>query len=77
MFLSEDAPSQVGMGAQEHLQAKAWPLHAGGMGSENNLPPGFELSQPANHWAAKLSHISLVKWKCPPRVCLIKSYVSF
>ncbi|XP_047975539.1 zinc finger CCCH domain-containing protein 6 isoform X1 [Salvia hispanica] len=75
MFLSEDAPSQVGMGAQEHLQAKAWPLHAGGMGSENNLPPGFELSQPANHWAVKLSHISLVKWKCPPRIGVDSSWM--
>ncbi|XP_042033872.1 zinc finger CCCH domain-containing protein 6-like isoform X2 [Salvia splendens] len=57
------------MGTQDHLlQAKAWSLQAGGMASEDNLPPGFELSQPANPWAVKLSHISLVKWKCPPRI---------
>lgn len=55
------------MGTQDHLQAKIWPLQAGGMGSDDNLPPGFEF-QPANPWAAKLSQISLVKWKCPQRV---------
>ncbi|XP_042036254.1 zinc finger CCCH domain-containing protein 6-like isoform X1 [Salvia splendens] len=69
LFLSEECPSQVGMGTQDHLlQAKALSLRAGGMAYEDNLPPGFELSQPANPWAAKLSHISLVKWKCPPRI---------
>lgn len=71
LFLSEESPSQVGMGTQDHLQAKPWLLQGGGMGSEDNLPPGFELIPPANPWAAKLSHISLVKWKCPPRVCLL------
>lgn len=67
LFLSEESPSQVGVGTQDHLQAKAWPLQAGGMGSDENLPPGFEGIQPANLWAAKLSQISVVKWKCPPR----------
>ncbi|KAL1542931.1 zinc finger CCCH domain-containing protein 6-like [Salvia divinorum] len=74
LFLSEESPSQVGMGTQEHLLAKAWSLHAGGMGSEDNLPPGFESSQPANPWAVKLSHISLVKWKCPPRIGVDSSW---
>lgn len=71
LFLSEECPSQVAVGTQDHLQAKIWPLQAGGMGSDDNLPPGFEL-QPANPWAAKLSQISLVKWKCPHRVCPIE-----
>ncbi|KAH6776601.1 hypothetical protein C2S52_014162 [Perilla frutescens var. hirtella] len=66
LFLSEECPSQVAMGTQDHLQAKKT-LRAGGMGSDDNLPPGFEGIQPANPWAAKLSQISLVKWKCPPR----------
>lgn len=75
--MSEESPSQVGVGTQDHLQAKAWPLQAGGMGSDENLPPGFEGIQPANSWAAKLSQISVVKWKCPPRVCLIDFHLSF
>ncbi|KAL1533344.1 zinc finger CCCH domain-containing protein 6-like isoform X1 [Salvia divinorum] len=74
LFLSEECPSQVGMGTQDHLQAKAWSLQAGGMASEDNLPPGFELGQPANPWAAKLSHISLVKWKCPNRIEVVSSW---
>ncbi|KAI3464866.1 hypothetical protein Pfo_021529 [Paulownia fortunei] len=68
LFLSEESPSQVGMGTQDHLQAKAlWPVQTGGMGSDDNLPPGFEGIQPANHWTVKLSQIPLLKWKCPPR----------
>nr|WAK99696.1 C3H [Pogostemon cablin] len=68
LFLSEDSPSQVGLGTQDHLQAKAlWPTHAGGAGPDDNLPPGFEGIQPANPWTVKLSQIPIVKWKCPPR----------
>ncbi|KAL0351787.1 UNVERIFIED_CONTAM: Zinc finger CCCH domain-containing protein 6 [Sesamum calycinum] len=52
------------MGAQDHLQAKAF---SGGMGSDDNLPPGFEGIQPANPWIVKLAQIPLAKWKCPPR----------
>lgn len=64
LFLSEESPSQVGMGAQDHLQAKAI---SGGMGSDDNLPPGFEGIQPANPWIVKLAQIPLAKWKWPPR----------
>ncbi|KAL0438452.1 UNVERIFIED_CONTAM: Zinc finger CCCH domain-containing protein 6 [Sesamum latifolium] len=52
------------MGSQDHLQAKAF---SGGMGSDDNLPPGFEGIQPANPWIVKLAQIPLAKWKCPPR----------
>lgn len=76
--MSEESPSQVGIGTQDHLQAKTlWPVQAGGMGSDDNLPPGFEGIQPANSWTIKLSQIPLVKWKCPPRVCLIDFYFVF
>lgn len=72
LFLSEDSPSQVGLNTQDHLQAKTlWQAHAGGMGPDDNLPPGFEGIQPANPWTVKLSQIPLMKWKCPPRVCSV------
>ncbi|KAL8524023.1 hypothetical protein ACS0TY_013835 [Phlomoides rotata] len=68
LFLSEESPSQVGLSTQDHLQAKTlWQAHAGGMGPDDNLPPGFEGIQPANPWTVKLSQIPLMKWKCPPR----------
>ncbi|KAK4481439.1 hypothetical protein RD792_012331 [Penstemon davidsonii] len=68
LFLSEESPSQVGTGTQDHLQAKIlWPVESGGTGSDDNLPPGFEGIQPANLWSVKLSQIPLLKWKCPPR----------
>ncbi|KAL9172753.1 hypothetical protein ABFS82_03G068300 [Erythranthe guttata] len=70
LFLSEDYPSQVGIGSQEHLQAKSlWQAQSGsGSTSNDNLPPGFEGIQPPNPWTAKLSQIPLIKWKCPPRL---------
>ncbi|GFP95194.1 zinc finger CCCH domain-containing protein 6 [Phtheirospermum japonicum] len=37
------------------------------MGSDDNLPPGFEGAQPANPWTARLSQIPLIKWKRPLR----------
>ncbi|KAL6493049.1 hypothetical protein OROGR_032808 [Orobanche gracilis] len=37
------------------------------MGSDVNLPPGFEGLQLASPWTAKLSQISLIKWRYPPR----------
>ncbi|KAK4434597.1 Zinc finger CCCH domain-containing protein 6 [Sesamum alatum] len=68
LFLTEESPSQVGMGTQDHLQAKAlWSLQSGGIGLDDSLPPGFEEIQPANLWRLKLSQIPLMKWRCPPR----------
>ncbi|KAF9611462.1 hypothetical protein IFM89_032432 [Coptis chinensis] len=50
LFLSEDSPSQVGLGAQDNLQVKAsWLLHSSGVGFEDQLPPGFEGAQSTNH----------------------------
>lgn len=72
LFLSEDFPSQVGLSAQDNLQAKeaSWMLHSTGTGSDDNLPPGFEGSHPSNQWQSQLSDIPLIKWKCPPRFVL-------
>ncbi|WKA10263.1 hypothetical protein VitviT2T_027843 [Vitis vinifera] len=74
LFLSEDSPSQVGqvgLGAQDHLQAKtSWLLHSNGMGSDDNLPPGFEGAHPANQLKNKLSQIPLITWRCPPKFVL-------
>ncbi|XP_059461188.1 zinc finger CCCH domain-containing protein 6 [Corylus avellana] len=68
LFLSEESPSLVGLGSQDHLQAKAsFLLHSTGSGSDDNLPPGFEGAHPANHLQIKLSQIPLVKWRSPPR----------
>ncbi|PIN05185.1 hypothetical protein CDL12_22274 [Handroanthus impetiginosus] len=68
LFMAEESPSQVGTGNQDHLQAKALrPVQAGGAWPDDNLPPGFEVIQPANLWRVKLSQIPLMKWKCPPR----------
>ncbi|KAL6506751.1 hypothetical protein OROHE_022583 [Orobanche hederae] len=59
---------QVRIGTQDHLQAKAlWSVQTGDMGSDVNLPPGFEGLQPASPWTAKLSQIPLIKWRYPPR----------
>lgn len=68
LFLSEDSPSQVGSGTQDHLQAKALGPEQSGAGSDDNLPPGFEGIQPSNMWRVNLSQIPLIKWKTPPRV---------
>lgn len=71
LFLSDECPSQVGLGGQDHLQAKAsWPWHSGGAGSDDNLPPGFEGIQPANLLQNKLSQVPLIQWKCPSRFVL-------
>ncbi|GAV67854.1 hypothetical protein CFOL_v3_11358 [Cephalotus follicularis] len=68
LFLSEECPSQVGLGGQDHLQAKAsWQSHTTGTGSEDILPPGFEGARSANHLPIKVSEIPQVKWKCPPK----------
>ncbi|XP_024986954.1 zinc finger CCCH domain-containing protein 6 [Cynara cardunculus var. scolymus] len=71
LFLSDESPSQVGLGGQDHLQAKAsWPWHSAGAGSDDNLPPGFEGIQPANLLQNKLSQVPLIQWKCPSRFVL-------
>ncbi|CAK9312718.1 unnamed protein product [Citrullus colocynthis] len=71
LFLSEDCPSQVGLGAQDHLQAKAsWLLHSTGLGSDDTLPPGFEVAHPENQWQIKLSQIPVNQWRCPPKFVL-------
>lgn len=68
LFLSEECPSQVGMGAQDHLQAKAsWASHPSSIMSDDNLPPGFEGTQPVNLFKSKLSQIPVIKWRCPPK----------
>lgn len=67
LFLSEESPSQVGSGAQDHLQAKiSLPLHAGLLVSDDNLPPGFEGTQPASLLKNKLAQIPVIKWCRPP-----------
>ncbi|KAL3321805.1 hypothetical protein AABB24_039429 [Solanum stoloniferum] len=72
LFLSEDSPSQVGLGgAQDHLQAKiSLPLHAGLLVSDDNLPPGFEGAQPASLWKNKVAQIPVIKWSRPPSFVL-------
>ncbi|KAA8537543.1 hypothetical protein F0562_027151 [Nyssa sinensis] len=71
LFLSEESPSQVGFGSQDHLQAKtSWLLHSTGLGSDDNLPPGFEGAYSANLLKNKLAQIPLIKWRCPPKLVL-------
>ncbi|GJZ08282.1 hypothetical protein Tco_0542565 [Tanacetum coccineum] len=72
LFLSEESPSQVGVGGQDHLQAKSpWPWPSVGAGSDDNLPPGFEGSQPSNPFQSKLSQIPVIQWKCPARLAYV------
>ncbi|KAJ6399572.1 hypothetical protein OIU77_020181 [Salix suchowensis] len=67
LFLSEESPSLVGSGAQDHLQAKLpWPSHSAG--TDDFQPPGFEGSHPACQLQIKVSEIPVIKWKCPPRL---------
>ncbi|KAL3505375.1 hypothetical protein ACH5RR_035216 [Cinchona calisaya] len=71
LFLSEESPVQVGFGSQDDLQAKtSWSSHANSMVSDDNLPPGFEGTQPANLLWNKLPQIPLIKWRCPPQFVL-------
>lgn len=68
LFLSEESPSQIGLGAQDHLQAKSsWLSHSNGVGNDDILPPGFEGGHPPNQFQVNLSEIPLIKWRCPPR----------
>lgn len=67
LFLSEESPSQVGSGAQDHLQAKSpWPSHS----SDENLPPGFGGSHSADRPQINVSDISVIKWKLSVRILL-------
>ncbi|XP_059286012.1 zinc finger CCCH domain-containing protein 6 [Lycium ferocissimum] len=71
LFLSEDSPSQVAIGAQDHLQARiSLPLHAGVLVSDDNLPPGFEGAQPASLSKNKVAQIPVIKWRRPPSFVL-------
>lgn len=69
LFLSEESPSQIGLGAQDHLQEKKTlsGVHLNGLVSDDNLPPGFEAFNPANHLKNKIAQIPLVKWRRPLR----------
>ncbi|XP_050237907.1 zinc finger CCCH domain-containing protein 6 [Mercurialis annua] len=71
LFLSDESPSQAGLGTQDHLQAKAsWLSHPAGTVSDDFLPPGFEGGQTANQSHIKLANIPIIKWRCPPRFVL-------
>ncbi|KAL0904987.1 hypothetical protein M5K25_027156 [Dendrobium thyrsiflorum] len=62
LFLSEDAPSQSGLGSQDHLQAKAASLlHSSSAASDDSVPPGFE----ALHKSQIQRNIPLIKWQSP------------
>ncbi|KAJ7966842.1 zinc finger CCCH domain-containing protein 6-like [Quillaja saponaria] len=75
LFLSEESPSQVGLGAQDHLQAKtSLLLQSTGAGSDDILPPGFEGAPASNQLQIQLSEIPLVKWTSPPRLVLNLSW---
>lgn len=77
LFLSEESPSLIGLGGQDHLQAKAsWPPYTTGAGQDDNLPPGFEESHPANVLHNKLSEISVIQWQCPPKVNFVSNVLS-
>lgn len=65
LFLSEESPSLVGLSAQDHLQAKAW-VNSSGAGSVDQLPPGFDGTNPANAFHNKFSKIPIINWQCPP-----------
>ncbi|KAI4389607.1 hypothetical protein MLD38_001815 [Melastoma candidum] len=66
LFLSEEAPSQVGVGNQDHLQAKtSGLLHHAGFGPEDILPPGFEASHSPVGFHVNVSDIPVSKWRRP------------
>ncbi|OMO87456.1 putative nucleic acid binding protein [Corchorus capsularis] len=71
LFLSEESPSQVGLGAQDHLQAKSSSVsHLHGGAGDDFLPPGFEGGHSTNHLQINLSEIPVIKWRCPLRFVL-------
>ncbi|KAK9285878.1 hypothetical protein L1049_025079 [Liquidambar formosana] len=70
LFISEDCPSQVGLEAQDHLQAKAsCILHSNGM-DFNDFPPGFDGGHYVKQLKEEVFHIPQIKWKCPPKFVL-------
>lgn len=72
LFLSEDAPSQSGLGSQDHLQAKAaWLPHSNNAASDDSVPPGFE----ALHRGQIQRNIPLIKWQCPPSQLLKPEWI--
>ncbi|KAK6256846.1 hypothetical protein QUC31_000305 [Theobroma cacao] len=71
LFLSEESPQQVGLGAQDHLQAKTSSVsHINGAAVDDFLPPGFEGAHSTNHLQINLSEIPVIKWRCPLRFVL-------
>ncbi|GMI91310.1 hypothetical protein like AT1G19860 [Hibiscus trionum] len=70
LFLTEEPPSQVGLGVQDHLQAKTFVSHLNGTAADDFLPPGFEGAHSTNHVHINLSEIPVIKWKCPHRFIL-------
>ncbi|XP_052732020.1 zinc finger CCCH domain-containing protein 6 isoform X2 [Vigna angularis] len=71
LFLSEESPSQVGLNSQDHLQAKAsLQFPAGGPGSDDILPPGFEGTHTSSQFEIKPSQIPVIKWITPPKIVL-------
>uniref|UniRef100_A0A7N1A9R0 C3H1-type domain-containing protein n=1 Tax=Kalanchoe fedtschenkoi TaxID=63787 RepID=A0A7N1A9R0_KALFE len=67
LFLNDEAPSQVGLGIQDYLQAKT-SSHLHPTSFEDNLPPGFEGVQPTNLSNNLLLEVPTIKWKCPPKL---------
>ncbi|KAK8623302.1 hypothetical protein V6N13_118190 [Hibiscus sabdariffa] len=71
LFLSEESPLQVGLGIQDHLQAKISSVpHLNGEAVNDFLPPGFEGPHSKNHLQINLSDIPVIKWRCPLRFVL-------
>ncbi|KAE8723613.1 Mitochondrial [Hibiscus syriacus] len=69
LFLTEEPPSQVGLGAQDHLQEKASSVsHLNGAAADDFLPPGFEGAQSTNHIQVNVLEIPAIRWRCPHRV---------
>ncbi|KAE8720703.1 Mitochondrial [Hibiscus syriacus] len=67
----EDSPSQVGLGGQDHLRAKASSVsHLIGAAVDDILPPGFEEAHSTNHLQINLLEIPVIKWRCPLRFVL-------
>ncbi|KAB2093545.1 hypothetical protein ES319_A02G100500v1 [Gossypium barbadense] len=71
LFLSEESPSQVGVGGQDHLQAKTSLVsHINGATGDDFLPPGFEGAHSTSHPQINLLEIATIKWRCPLRFIL-------
>ncbi|XP_061371997.1 zinc finger CCCH domain-containing protein 6-like [Gastrolobium bilobum] len=68
--MSEDYPSKVGQKSQDHRQAKTTSVLHSSANEPDDLPLGFESSHFLNQSKFKFSHISQMKWECPPPVIL-------